>query len=266
MTTRSSRSTADGSPPPCSDAMEPHDTMQRWWGDDASGYDESAGHAISDPVEAAAWRRALEATLPDPVARVLDVGTGTGALALLIAELGHAVTGLDLSEGMLERARSKADEAGAAIVFVHGRAEGPPPGPFDAVVERHVLWTVPDPVSTLRAWRSVTRPAGRLVLLEGSWGGVGPFLALADPPTQAIERLYGIAGHHHASYPNDLALPLEGVSSPAPFLEAVAAAGWQRIRLARLRDVEWAIERRLPFPLGPLSHRPRYAIVADAPA
>src|SRR3954451_20331177 len=109
--------------------MEPHDTIQRWWDDDASVYDESAGHAISDPVEAAAWRRALEATLPDPVARVLDVGTGTGALALLIAELGHAVTGLDLSEGMLERARAKADEAGASIVFGRGRAEDPPPRP-----------------------------------------------------------------------------------------------------------------------------------------
>lgn len=245
--------------------MEPHDTIQRWWDDDASVYDDSAGHAISDPVEAAAWRRALEATLPDPVARILDVGTGTGSLALLIAELGHAVTGLDLSEGMLERARAKADDAGAAILFVHGRAEEPPAGPFDAIVERHVLWTVPDPVATLRAWRSVTRPGGRLVLLEGSWGGDGAFVALADLAAQMIERLYGMDDHHHAEYP-DLALPLEGVSSPAPFLEAVAAAGWERLRLGRLRDVEWAIERRLPFPLGPLTHRQRYAIVADAPA
>jgi ubiquinone/menaquinone biosynthesis C-methylase UbiE len=246
--------------------MEPHDTIRRWWDDDASVYDDSAGHSISDPVEAAAWRRALEATLPDPVARVLDVGTGTGSLALLMAELGHAVTGLDLSEGMLERARTKANEAGAAIVFVHGRAEEPPTGLFDAVVERHVLWTVPDPVSALRAWRSVTRPGGRLVLLEGSWGGDGPFVGLADLATKMFERLYGIADHHHAEYPDDLTLPLQGVTSPAPFLEAVGAAGWERLRLTRLRDVEWAIERRLPFPLGPLTHRPRYAIVADAPA
>src|SRR3954465_1224488 len=215
--------------------MEPHDTIQRWWDDDSSVYDESAGHAISDPVEAAAWRRALEVALPEPVVRVLDVGTGTGSLALLIAELGHAVTGLDLSEGMLERARAKADEAGASIVFVHGRAEDPPAGPYDAIVERHVLWTVPDPVSTLRAWRSVTRPGGRLVLLEGSGGGDGPFVALADAAAQMLERVYGIAGHHHAEYPNDLALPLEGASSPAPFLEAVAEAGWERLRLRRAR-------------------------------
>jgi ubiquinone/menaquinone biosynthesis C-methylase UbiE len=246
--------------------VEPHDTIRRWWDDDASVYDDSAGHAISDPAEAAAWRRALEVTLPDPPARVLDVGTGTGALAMLIAELGHTVTGVDLSEGMLARARAKADAAGASIEFVHGRAEDPPVGPFDAVVERHVLWTVPDPVSTLRAWRSVTQPGGRLVLLEGSWGGDGPFVSLADAAAQLFERVYGVAGHHHAEYPDDLALPLERASSPAPFLEAVDEAGWERLRLGRLRDVEWAIERRLPFPLGPLTHRPRYAILADAPA
>ena len=172
------------------------------------------GHALSDPVEAAAWRRVLERTLPPAPARVLDAGTGTGSLAIAAAELGYAVTGVDLSEGMLERARAKATERGIEIDFTHGAAEAPPVGPFDAVIERHVLWTIPDPVAALEAWRSVAAPGGRLVLLEGSWGGEGPFVAVADAAAVLVERAFGIADHHHATYPDDLPLPLQGLHDP----------------------------------------------------
>jgi SAM-dependent methyltransferase len=244
--------------------MDVHDRVRRWWDADAHVYDHAAGHALSDPIEAAAWRRVLERTLPLPPARVLDAGTGTGAIALLAAELGYEVTGIDLSDAMLERARAKAAERELEITFVHGPSEAPPDGPFDAVIERHVLWTIPDPVGALSAWRDVTTPDGRLVLLEGSWGGHPPLTRAADAIAAVVERVYGIEDHHHAVYPQDLPLPLAGLRDPTPFLAAVREAGWQRIRIARLRDVEWAIERRLPWPLGPLTRRQRYAIVAHA--
>jgi ubiquinone/menaquinone biosynthesis C-methylase UbiE len=243
-----------------------HERIRRWWDADAAGYDAAAGHAMSDPIEAAAWRRVLERTLPASPADVLDVGTGTGSLALLAAELGHAVTGVDLSQGMLARANEKASRAGLAVTLVHGRAEEPPTGPFDAVMGRHVIWTIPDPVAALRGWRSVTRAGGRLILLEGSWGGEGPFVQIAERLTALAERFHGLGEHHHAEYPQDLSLPLQGLTSPEPYLAAVEAAGWARIRIARLRDVEWAIARRQPWPLGWLSHRARYAMIADAPA
>jgi SAM-dependent methyltransferase len=243
-----------------------HDRLRDWWDADAHSYDASAGHAMSDPVEAAAWRAVLLQALPPSPARVLDVGAGTGALALLAAELGHDVTAIDLSQGMLEKARAKAVAGGHEVTFVHGPAEEPPPGPFDAVMERHVSWTLPDPVSALRAWREVTVPGGRLVLLEGSWAGEGPWVAAKDALARRLERAMGVRDHHHAPYPQDVlaSLPLRRTTSPAPFIAAVWDAGWRRVGIARLRDVEWAIERREPWPLGWLGHRPRYAILADA--
>jgi SAM-dependent methyltransferase len=243
-----------------------HDRLSDWWDADASTYDASAGHAMTDPVEAAAWRQVLVRALPPAPARVLDVGAGTGALALLAAELGYDVTAIDLSEGMLAKARAKASERGHDVTFVHGPAEEPPAGPFDAVMERHVSWTLPDPMSALRAWRAVTVPGGRLVLLEGSWAGEGPWVAAKDALAAWVERARGIEDDHHAPYPDDIlsALPLRRTTSTAPFLDAVWAAGWSRVRIARLRDVEWAAEARQPWPLGWLTHRARYAIVAEA--
>ena len=147
-----------------------HDQIREFWDRDSHTYDDSASHAISDPLEAAAWRAALLRALPERGAKVLDAGAGTGALSLLAAELGYAVTALDLSEGMLSKARAKAEANGVDLTFVVGPAAEPPPGPFDAIMERHVVWTMPDPVSVLRAWRDVMAPGGRLVLFEGLWG------------------------------------------------------------------------------------------------
>jgi len=56
-----------------------HDTIREWWDRDSHTYDEAKSHAISDPLEAAAWRQALREALPEPPARVLDVGAGTKA-------------------------------------------------------------------------------------------------------------------------------------------------------------------------------------------
>ena len=103
-----------------------HDQIRDFWDRDSRTYDDSTSHAISDPVEAAAWRAALRRALPEPAVNVLDVGAGTGALSLLAAELGYDVTALDLSEGMLSRARAKAEARGLGMTFVVGPAADPP--------------------------------------------------------------------------------------------------------------------------------------------
>jgi SAM-dependent methyltransferase len=246
--------------------MDVHDRLRAWWDEDAYAYDRSAGHAMSDPVEAAAWRAVLTVDLPPAPARILDVGAGTGALSLAAAELGHEVTAVDLSGEMLGRGRTKAAERRLDVTFVEGRAESPPDGPFDAVITRHLLWTLPAPVEALRAWRAVVVPGGRLAVFEGSWAGDDPFVTVKDAIARVIEGLVGSEDGHHAPYPPEVLerLPLGRPTSPRPFLDAVADAGWTRLRLGRLRDIEWAAAHREPWPVGRLRHRPRFAIVADA--
>ncbi|MGH3925519.1 MAG: class I SAM-dependent methyltransferase, partial [Pseudonocardiaceae bacterium] len=127
--------------------------IQRFWDADASTYDRSASHHPSTALARAAWARMLERLLPSPPARVLDVGAGTGFLTLLAARLGHRVTALDLSPQMLDKLRTKAAMEGLDVEAVEAPADQPPDGGFDAIIERHLIWTLPDPGSTLGRWR-----------------------------------------------------------------------------------------------------------------
>ena len=245
---------------------ELHERLRDFWNADAEVYDRAPSHAASDPVEAAAWRAGLETALPPPPAAVLDVGAGTGAMSLLAAELGHRVTALDLAPGMLDRAREKAAERNLDVAFVVGPAESPPAGPFDAVMERHVLWTTADPVAVLRAWRAVTRPGGRLVLFEGLWGRTDLVQRARDVAAEALRKLYAISYDHHAHYdPEVLAqLPFSRLPSAQPLIGAVYQAGWRAVRIRRLRDVEWVRRIAAKPLLGALEQVPQYALTADA--
>ncbi len=242
---------------------EVHDRIREFWDADAHTYDSAKSHAISDPLEAAAWRQALREALPEPGARVLDVGAGTGALALLAAELGYEVTALDLSAGMLAQAERKAKERGldGRMRFAVGSAAEPPTGPFDAVMERHVVWTLPDPLAALRAWREV---AGRLALFEGMWGHTDLVSRVKGLTAGLLQHVMRASPDHHAPYPEDVLaeLPLARQPSPAPLIEVVTAAGWTAVQFKRLRDVEWAARLHEGWPLGWLERRPRYALVA----
>ena len=238
------------------------DRIRDFWDRDAETYDRSPSHALTDPVEAAAWRALLRRHLPAPPAHVLDAGAGTGAITALLLDLGYRVTALDISAAMLDRAREKL--AGRDVEFVVSPADEPPAGPFDAVVERHVLWTNPDPVATLESWRNAA-PQGRLVAMEG----IDPF----SPARRLRYALSGIARKvldvphdHHDHYGEDVkrALPLLGAKTPAPLLGAIRRAGWQAPRLERLRDVEWARRTTPPTLLAYLESTPLFAAVADA--
>ena len=242
-----------------------HEQLRDFWDRDASTYDRSPSHAASDPVEAAAWRAALGRALPEAPATVLDVGAGTGAMSLLAAELGYAVTALDLSPGMLSEARRKANEQGAEVEFVVGASTEPPQGPFDAVIERHVLWTTPTPVEALAAWRA-SAPDGRLVLFEGIWGRTDAVQRAKDLAIDALQRIHRTPHDHHADYdPAVLAqLPLARLTSAEPLIRSVYEAGWRAPRIRRLYDIEWARRLQAPLGLGWLESIPQFALYAVA--
>ena len=99
---------------------------------------------------------------------VLEVGIGTGLNLPLYPTHCH-ITGIDLSEEMLEKAQDKVIELGLisvtlkvmdATVMDFGESE------FDSAVATYTISAVPDPVGVLREMRRVVKPGGSIVLLN----------------------------------------------------------------------------------------------------
>ncbi|AKB78892.1 ubiquinone/menaquinone biosynthesis methyltransferase [Methanosarcina horonobensis HB-1 = JCM 15518] len=139
------------------------------WDYSSQRYDTYHGHGVKSEEEAAAWKALFRQVIPGEELTVLDVGCGTGEMSRMLADMGHEVTGIDLSEKMLAVAKSKAP---GSIEFRIGDAENLPfdKGKFDAVVTRHVLWTLPNPEKALESWRNVLKPGGKVVVIDGIWG------------------------------------------------------------------------------------------------
>ena len=148
-------------------------------GDSDSGYqfgsgigeDEAGRLEIQGRALASATRMILAEAGIRPGMRVLDLGCGAGDVAFAAAGLvgpDGSVVGVDRSPDALARARLRAGQRGLAQVqFVQGDVNDPAPGgPFDAIVERLVLWTVPDPAALLRRQAMVLRPGGLVVPIE----------------------------------------------------------------------------------------------------
>jgi demethylmenaquinone methyltransferase / 2-methoxy-6-polyprenyl-1,4-benzoquinol methylase len=110
------------------------------------------------------WRRITVEHVVRPGDRVLDACCGTGDLALAAARRGGAVTGLDFSERMLERARAK----DPSVEWVRGDVLALPfaEASFDAVTVGFGIRNVDDLEACVRELRRVLRSGGRLGILE----------------------------------------------------------------------------------------------------
>lgn len=116
-----------------------------------------------------------------PGQHVLDLGSGVGDVAMLVARLvgrSGEVVAIERDARSISRARSRAAEAGLYNVkFVESDiAHFSADTRFDAAVGRYILQFLPDPVATLRSLSEKVRPGGIIAFQEGSFA---PFVALS---------------------------------------------------------------------------------------
>lgn len=141
--------------------------MAAHWTARAHRFDAAASHNRHRD----AWLRVFHTALPSGPSVAVDLGCGTGACAILLASLGHSVTAVDGSEGMLSQARAAAEAEGVRVKFIARDMDKAalPPQSADIVTMRNVLWTLEKPAEALKLAHELLRPHGRLLISDGLW-------------------------------------------------------------------------------------------------
>ena len=167
--------------------------------------------------------------------KVLDVGSGAGDVALLLAELvgpqGH-VTGVDSNASLLGSARARVHAAGYANVTFHSAdiTEMQLASDFDAAVGRCVLFFLSDPIAVLRKIVAAVRPGGAIAFQEPGNAVLAP---VAMPPSPLLDRMWGWITELYRRTGMDLYLGLRlfsifgaaGLPEPEMHLDAAVGGG-----------------------------------------
>src|ERR1700755_91742 len=188
------------------------------------------------------WRRAVaRITGARPGERVLDLAAGTGTSSLTFTATGADCVACDFSVGMLRAGKSRLDgsQRGTGpgrLSFVAGDALRLPfsDGAFDAVTISFGLRNVADPGAGLAEMRRVTRPGGRLVVLEFSHPTWTPFRTVY---TEYLMRALPTVARAVSSAPDAYVYLAESIREwpgQEALAHTIAASGWHSVRWRNL--------------------------------
>ena len=184
------------------------------------------------------WRRvAASAANVGPGDVVVDVAGGTGALAGELASRGAKVLALDFSWNMVatgaQRAKASGDER---VWWCNGDGMRLPlaDASVDAVTIAFGLRNLPDPAAGLAEFARVTRPGGRLVVLEFSHPTWGPFRTIyTQYLVGAIPSLARLVTSDPAAY-RYLAESIQAWPDQPALAAIIGSAGWEGVRWKNL--------------------------------
>lgn len=184
------------------------------------------------------FTRAVLALNPLRGARILDVGTGTGAIPvhLAAARPDLRIVGVDLSRPMLARARRRAREVGASVAFRPGNARRLPfrGRSFDLVMSNSLLHHLPDARPALDEFGRVVRAGGAVFVRD-----------LRRPPDRFVAAHIRRHGRPYRGLMKKLfADSVRAAYTLAEIRETVARSRLRGARVRRMFDLYWVIEMR----------------------
>lgn len=153
--------------------------IHAYWTKRAEGYSEYNQQELAD-ARRNMWKNKLLSLLeenfpgkkPEDL-KILDVGTGPGFFALLLAEAGYQVTAADVTEEMLKEAKKNTGVFAEKIIWKISDAQDLEleDCEFDAVFSRNVTWNLENPGQAYEEWIRVLKPGGLLCNFDADWYG-----------------------------------------------------------------------------------------------
>jgi ubiquinone/menaquinone biosynthesis C-methylase UbiE len=222
--------------------------LLNYWNTQGSIYD----FGYESDEECTFWRKTLYELIKEPPVKILDVGTGTGFLAMNLVSLGYDVTGIDFSEGMMEQAREKMKKKNLSWNLVKGDAENPDfsSDTFDCIICRYLLWTLPNPEVALRNWYKILKPGGKMIIIDGKRKRTSDSVSSRfNKSLWAISRricrgYIGIQGHNQDIEKN---LPFfEGIGDQE-ILKYYTDLNLKNCKVRNLDELNKIIKRNLPW-------------------
>lgn len=219
---------------------QPHD-VAAMFDNVAEGYDRTNAVATMG-LEKLVWRPATLAEIaPRKGMRILDLAAGTGASSIKLREAGAEVVSCDFSEGMLRVGKRRYPEldliAGDALHLPFADET------FDVTTISWALRNVNDVTLALQEMLRVTKPGGRLVILEQSHPTWKPFrVAYLEYMMRAVPVVGRLVSSNPEAY-EYLAESTRAWLPQEPLARAIEASGWSHVQWANLTGGLVAIHR-----------------------
>ena len=149
--------------------------IQYYWNHRYTGYSKVNQKEL-EGIQRERWKNQLKRLLPaNQQHNVLDIGTGPGFFTIILEELGYnSITGLDVSEKMLEIAKGNIQKYGkenSSIQLFQMDAQNLEfePESFDMIVSRNLTWNLQNPQQAYSEWLRVLKPYGALFIFDANW-------------------------------------------------------------------------------------------------
>ena len=153
------------------------DEIEIYWDKRAESYSKVNQEELLSEQETL-WRNEIQARIEKNYPRhnprdikVLDIGTGPGFFAIILARAGYQVTAIDYTKAMLLQAKKNAKDYSKVISFYEMDAQNLlfQENSFDVIVSRNLTWVLQDPNKAYSSWTRVLKKKGLLLNFDANW-------------------------------------------------------------------------------------------------